>query len=134
MVLIPIIIIAITAGFLVFLFLNKPSPTEPPAAATESLAAGVQEKQAVYEKLETQLFEIIEQSFDKKYTREIREGEVSVGMPAEFLLMAWGNPARTGDGNGEAATWVYTQPENGEQDKETEVRIFQKKVQSWKDI
>ncbi|MCF3111399.1 hypothetical protein LL912_21610 [Niabella sp. CC-SYL272] len=133
MFLLPIIIIAIATGLLVFLLLSRNDKTVHQKQQVEAAGAELAATRAAYEKLETRLFEIIEHKIDPKYTREIREGEVTIGMPAEFLLMAWGNPSEIRTQEGEE-TWVYPQEKNtAEPTRFTEVLLLDKKVRSWKD-
>lgn len=133
MFLLPIIIIAITTGLLVFLLLSRSDKRVDQIHGKEKAGAELAASRAVYEKLETRLFDIIENRVDRKYIREIREGEVTIGMPAELLLMAWGHPAEIKARAGEE-TWIYPQEKNAaEQTGVTEVQILNKKVLSWKD-
>ncbi|WP_300596452.1 hypothetical protein [Niabella sp.] len=137
MFLLPIIIIAITTGILVFLLLNRSDKAAQQKQQLEKAGNALVVTRDLYEKRETRLFDIIENKFDPKYTREIREGEVTVGMPAEFLLMAWGHPAeiRAGDGKeNHDETWMYPQEKNSrEPSRFTEVQILNRKVLGWKD-
>ncbi len=133
MFLLPIIIIAITTGLLVFLLLSRGDKVVHQKEDREKARAELASARAVYEQVETRLFDIIENKIDRKYTREIREGEVTIGMPAEFLLMAWGHPAEIKAQAGEE-TWIYPQEKNAAaQTGVTEVQILNKKVLSWKD-
>ncbi|MBO9591997.1 MAG: hypothetical protein J7599_03745 [Niabella sp.] len=133
MFLLPIIIIAVTTGLLVFLLLSRGDKTVHQKEDREKAGAELAAARSAYEQIETRLFDIIENKIDRKYTREIREGEVTVGMPAEFLLMSWGHPAEIKVQAGEE-TWIYPQEKNAAaQTGVTEVQILNKKVQSWKD-
>ncbi|WP_018629751.1 hypothetical protein [Niabella aurantiaca] len=134
MLLLPISIIAIAAGLLVFLLLNRPAPADPGDGAKKA-GAELARAKAVYEELETRLFAIIEKGINKKYTREIRDGEVTIGMPSELLLMAWGHPSEIKEeGDETEETWIYPAGRSTvESGGGTEVRISGKKVQGWKD-
>jgi len=135
MLLLPIILIALAAGTLVFLLLNRPDKAADQQAVAEQAREALARARTTYEALEQHLFDIIEQKIDRKYIREIREGEITVGMPSELLLMAWGHPATVKEhtDNGEPEeTWIYPQG-SGVANNNTEVRIFDKKVQGWKD-
>lgn len=136
MLLLPIILMALAAGTLVFLLLNRPDKAADQQAAAEEARTALARARTAYETLEERLFDIIEKKIDKKYIREIREGEITVGMPSELLLMAWGHPASVTEhqDNGEPEeTWIYPQGSGGTNNNNTEVRIFDKKVQGWKD-
>ncbi|SDD54859.1 hypothetical protein [Niabella drilacis] len=136
MLLLPIILIALATGTLVFLLLNRPHKAEDQKVAAEQARVNLAQTRATYEGLEHRLFDIIEKQIGKKYIREIREGEITVGMPSELLLMAWGHPAaikEQPEEGGPEATWIYPQEDSGTGRSNTEVQIFDKKVQGWKD-
>ncbi|MGJ7030469.1 hypothetical protein [Niabella hirudinis] len=136
MLLLPIILIALAAGTLVFLLLNRPHKAADQKAATEQARVNLAQVRTVYEGLEHRLFDIIGKQIGKKYIMEIREGEITVGMPAELLLMAWGHPAaimeQAGDGEPEAI-WIYPHENSGTGKNNMEVQISDNKVQGWKD-
>ncbi|ANH82383.1 hypothetical protein A8C56_16685 [Niabella ginsenosidivorans] len=138
MLLIPILIIALAAGFMVFLFLNRADRLpHPPDPVLEKASLELAQKKTAYEKLEQSLFEQIDKKFGKKYIQDIKDGMISVGMPSEFLLMAWGKPAETAAltvYNGTGEKWVYHQVGSNGKQNHTEVILLNNKVDGWKDI
>lgn len=134
MLLLPISIIAIAAGLLVFLLLNRPAAAADAGDGAKRVDAELDRAKTRYEELEARLFTIIEKDIDKKYTREIRDGEVTIGMPSEFLLMAWGHPSEIKEqDSGTEETWIYPAGRGAAEGSSTEVRIADQKVRGWKD-
>ncbi|HEX7755808.1 MAG TPA: hypothetical protein VF421_10720 [Niabella sp.] len=138
MLLIPILIIALATGCLVFLFLNRTGkealPLDP---GLENAFLELAQKKRDYETLEQNLFTRIDKKFGKKYIQDIKDGMISVGMPSEFLLMAWGKPAEvTGLTvyNGTGEKWIYHQVDSRGKQNNTEVMLLNNQVDSWKDI
>lgn len=138
MALIPIIIIALATGLLVFLLLSfsgrKKTVGENPA---DTALSELEAKKNHYNTLEGKLFDIVERNFDRKYVQEIKSGEISTGMPVECLLMSWGHPVEIREelrAGPDDATWIYKQIDPKVRTRFTEVRVLDKKVQGWKDI
>lgn len=138
MLLIPIIIIALSAGVLVFMILNQTNKKQ----YNENMELGstsddFAQKKEAFAQLEQNIFSGIEKKYGGKYITDIKDGMIAVGMPSAFLLMAWGQPEEKSGlkvYNGSGEKWIYRQEAGRGKTNNTEVTILNKKVDSWKDI
>lgn len=141
MLFVPIIIIALTVGFLVFFMLNKSgkgvAKVQQVDNAVDPFIAAFEQKKTNFRSIEEKMFGIIERNFDQKYIQEIRNGEISTGMPSSFLQMSWGRPMEVRNVlrvSGKDELWIYKQGDQKTKTTLTEVRVVDEKVQGWKDI
>lgn len=113
MLLIPIIVIALSAGMLVFMILNQTNNRHHNENTQLKSASGdLAQKKSAFEQLEQELFSSIREKYDNKYITDIKDGMISVGMPSAFLLMAWGKPEERNSlkvYNGAGEKWIYRQ-------------------------
>ncbi|MFT4093773.1 MAG: hypothetical protein QM640_09030 [Niabella sp.] len=135
---IQIVLLILAVAYLIYLYLNRNAFHLKKAKADQNLGAVKTElllAQERFTKIENEISGLISEKFGQQFSADIKNGVVTVGMPAAFLTMAWGHPQKIVTDQKDAAmeSWYYR--DTGKKGIiQTEVMIRNKRIIALKDI
>lgn len=134
---IPIVLMAIAGGLMVVLFIHRKRLIAQTQTQLLTLAMELEGKRVLLMQLEDQVFPLIKALPPYNYVEEIRNGVISLGMPAEFLMMSWGKPAKIEipeQWGGSVEVWTYAYEKMPGEWALQQVFMENNRVNNWKEV